>query len=389
MRMKKILISLIIVFALQQFPLTAQNNPGFMVGPIIGPMSAGVDSFFVYLTGATNPPTNLSDLMVTANHPNIGNVKSKIVGGGSSICVTFDIVPRLIGTKKVIDSYQTNLTVNVFNMRNTSALNVNLPFLSPFSVYTYFQTVVCDNYTVIGHVNYDTIAIYGGNAPYSVDTTVNVVNENQRVAIPMLSYGDTKTIYVQPNGDPFWYASTINASHFLFDVQGSIITATPPQLCNGSIYQYINPYYANDTDRYAYQWFDANMKTIILNSDIGKNLCPGTYILRKTSKQYGCYVDVSNTVPDLTTGLQSIAKEGHNITLSPNPVIDILHINIQPALPEQLSIVLYNALGQVVAQVIENDKKFSLDMTGLNGGLYFYSIYYGNEILKSGKLIKH
>jgi hypothetical protein len=74
------------------------------------------------------------------------------------------------------------------------------------------------------------------------------------------------------------------------------------------------------------------------------------------------------------------------IRLSPNPASDQVTVAMHGAIPEA-QIIVYNVLGKkVLEQQISNGS--ILSVTGLDEGIYFYSILKNNQILEQGKLQK-
>ncbi len=75
------------------------------------------------------------------------------------------------------------------------------------------------------------------------------------------------------------------------------------------------------------------------------------------------------------TGVNDKPKEQDGISVSPNPVTDILHIKLSSSLP--LSMVLettvYNILGETVMIKEINREIIDIDVSGFTPGLYFYS----------------
>ena len=73
----------------------------------------------------------------------------------------------------------------------------------------------------------------------------------------------------------------------------------------------------------------------------------------------------------------------------PNPVKDLCTIKLEGISAEGISVHIYNLLGQDIMKV-ENisDKTVNLDFTGLEDGLYFYSIENRNHVLMTSKFVK-
>ncbi len=76
------------------------------------------------------------------------------------------------------------------------------------------------------------------------------------------------------------------------------------------------------------------------------------------------------------------------ISVFPNPCIDYVNIVVDDYLPKDAKVLLYNSVGQLLKyQPVTSDWN-TLKMDGLSPGLYFYKIWEGEALLKSGKLVK-
>lgn len=82
-----------------------------------------------------------------------------------------------------------------------------------------------------------------------------------------------------------------------------------------------------------------------------------------------------------------------NMTVSnayPNPASDILNLDFDfPVEVESASVRIVNVLGSVVAQQDINtmDNKIGLDISNLNDGIYFYSLFINDEVYRTEKII--
>ncbi len=76
-----------------------------------------------------------------------------------------------------------------------------------------------------------------------------------------------------------------------------------------------------------------------------------------------------------------------DVKIYPNPVKDILKINLGEEAVQNTEIIIYNVLGSVVYRKQLEQGETSIDLKGLSSGIYTYKIFNGNKN-KSGKLIK-
>jgi subtilisin family serine protease len=95
-------------------------------------------------------------------------------------------------------------------------------------------------------------------------------------------------------------------------------------------------------------------------------------------------------IPDFNLALNNaLSLENFSPTdfiLNPNPTNGILKINF-PAKIKNANITFYNSIGQMVVQKSISKELFTLDLTNLSAGIYFYSIQ-SNTINQNGKIIK-
>ena len=76
------------------------------------------------------------------------------------------------------------------------------------------------------------------------------------------------------------------------------------------------------------------------------------------------------------------------VSVSPNPAMDRISISIHRPLQSHSTWFLYDQLGRVVRQIeIEpNLDKYSVEITGLSPGIYFYAVLTGSKVMQQGKL---
>jgi hypothetical protein len=104
------------------------------------------------------------------------------------------------------------------------------------------------------------------------------------------------------------------------------------------------------------------------------------------------YAD-NNTASNWTLGTQKVsgidAKTSKQfITVYPNPSSNNLHIDWNYASMPFLECTIYNSVGQSVGTYLLNDAKSQIDISLLEGGVYFYTITQGDNVVKKDRLIK-
>jgi hypothetical protein len=94
-----------------------------------------------------------------------------------------------------------------------------------------------------------------------------------------------------------------------------------------------------------------------------------------------------NWFPDyIPTGISDIVKG--NFLIYPNPVHDVLHVNLRPDQRVD-KVVLTNIVGQQVKTVVNrHNTQLSVPVNDLQSGIYFVSFYNNNRLTGVNKLIK-
>lgn len=107
------------------------------------------------------------------------------------------------------------------------------------------------------------------------------------------------------------------------------------------------------------------------------------------------YITIANydttiyfALPFDTTGINEVSGE-MSINLYPNPVKDILQISFENSISGFKMIEVISFSGQIIKSFKTSDQLFSIDMTGINKGLYFIRIYDDNNIIKTFKIIRN
>ena len=85
---------------------------------------------------------------------------------------------------------------------------------------------------------------------------------------------------------------------------------------------------------------------------------------------------------------QTNEKEETKIRVFPNPVKDVLFIEVQSEMSSYgATLEVYNAMGQIMLNKTLNNKMEFINLESLTTGLYIYSIKYENGHSEKGKFI--
>ena len=92
------------------------------------------------------------------------------------------------------------------------------------------------------------------------------------------------------------------------------------------------------------------------------------------------------TVPNL--GVPEIAMSDTNISLYPNPVTDVLNIQVKNGIPTSdiQSIAIYDVKGELVSKI--NNYKPTIDVKSLSKGTYFVKIQFPNYLVTKKVIVK-
>ena len=253
--------------------------------------------------------------------------------------------------------YSANFTIDngtaIFNISDSISELANAEvILNGNSHYTGY-----DGQVIIAGLN-------NGNYPYQVkkqgyfDATGNVQINNGHdiinVLMSELTYQNVE-FYVKDNSNnPINNATLVYDNNTLTtDSNGYVIT----QLVTGSTYSYIlsAPGFIPDSG----------------NITIGNNdtIIYFTLLVDDT--------DINEIYDDMS------------IKLYPNPVEDILQISFENYIRKFKMIEVISLSGQIIKSYKTSEQSFSIDMTGINKGLYFIRIYDDNNIKKTFKIIRN
>jgi hypothetical protein len=87
---------------------------------------------------------------------------------------------------------------------------------------------------------------------------------------------------------------------------------------------------------------------------------------------------------NLTTGISTIEIAEQIISVTPNPVSDVFHINVSELRDEVMNIHIYDITGKIVKSIPASGQSlYTLSRTGMNSGTYIVKV-----ILKNGTVNK-
>ncbi len=122
-----------------------------------------------------------------------------------------------------------------------------------------------------------------------------------------------------------------------------------------------------------YQYFDISQKFPVLTHNIQT-------VKTNTSSNTAITVDINN---NLFAGINEYTNSVSNLNLYPNPSNGNLFVSLNNENSENVSVEISNCIGQVVKKVsLENTKGVmtnSIDLNGLNNGIYFVKTIVGNK----------
>jgi hypothetical protein len=106
------------------------------------------------------------------------------------------------------------------------------------------------------------------------------------------------------------------------------------------------------------------------------------YVINNLSSSIIDSVDINI---NCTVGISD--NQSDNITEYPNPVTDVLNINVPNPLSSEMDFVLYRITGQEVykSALIQGENRINIEK--LSAGIYFYTISSSLDVIKTKKLI--
>ncbi len=137
-----------------------------------------------------------------------------------------------------------------------------------------------------------------------------------------------------------------------------------------------------------YQWLDCNNNYSLILGSTSQNFIAtanGDYSVEVT--QIPC-IDTSICISISTVNITENILI-NKISVSPNPVTNQINIKFEKQLDRKHEIAIFNIFGQqLIYKQIDGNTKYSLDVSTLKSGMYFYSIISDGQVLKSDKFIK-
>lgn len=111
------------------------------------------------------------------------------------------------------------------------------------------------------------------------------------------------------------------------------------------------------------------------------------------------FFDVNNTNDSVqvvvqylagTVGVNQMTAENTEVSIYPNPVSDVLNINIDAEFNEAVTCELLSITGSTVKKNVSQQSNVKFDVTDLSEGLYLYRVSSEKNIIKTGRVvIKH
>lgn len=96
------------------------------------------------------------------------------------------------------------------------------------------------------------------------------------------------------------------------------------------------------------------------------------------------YIDDITLIDQSTVGVNELSN-GASVNVYPNPVNDVLNIDIKNFNKENLSIKIVDVIGK---EVLKSDYKNQIDISELQKGIYFVSIQQNDKTLVTKKVVK-
>ncbi|MBC8319962.1 MAG: T9SS type A sorting domain-containing protein [Bacteroidetes bacterium] len=133
------------------------------------------------------------------------------------------------------------------------------------------------------------------------------------------------------------------------------------------------------------EWFSAHYE---IHDAVGISLVEYKFYNMDNPDEYVTIVAKFDTSPD---GIEeTILNNTYVSEIYPNPAINTVNIDYDlPREVEKASVKIINLLGSVVKEqeVDTRNSKMRMDVSDLNGGIYFYSLFINGEIYSTKKLI--
>ncbi len=148
----------------------------------------------------------------------------------------------------------------------------------------------------------------------------------------------------------------------------------------------IYAYVTGNVTGYTYSWTAPSGAVVsALNTPTITTNMAGNYNITVTSPA-GCSTSTIITVANCA-GLKQNTADKANIDIFPNPNNGVFTINYSD-LKEKAMLEIYSALGTLVKKQIIISEKTAINMQNEGNGLYFITIYDGERVIKTAKIVK-
>lgn len=360
-----------------QFPVSYYWSNGSTDSTLTG---LGVGNYYLTITDAGG--CILKDTVSILQSQLIGNVLTTNVScnginlGSANVNINIGTPPYTYNWSNGTSAPSANnLTPGNYSVTVTDSSNCSatLPFsISKDSLVTFYQKF---NPNCNG-INNGMISVYatGGTSPYSISWS---------------------------NGQNYWNLYGLGSGNYIYQVTDAAgcesVDTVVIQAPTNSITLYISTFPDNPatpiadggatvsatggTPPYTIQWNDPFMQT----TPTVNNLAPGTYTVT-VRDQLGC---IAQSILQIwVIGIkENLSIE--SISLRPNPAKDELNLNYELKEAPDLRFEIRDISGRIIKTIqldpLENVK--IIQVSDLSPGLYFYSIFTGQEVLVTNKLI--
>ena len=111
---------------------------------------------------------------------------------------------------------------------------------------------------------------------------------------------------------------------------------------------------------------------------------PATFSLSSGGNSNTCVVKIGAALP---TGINSNTNSTDLISAYPNPFTDKIVFDLQENKGNEIHLIIYNSIGQVVRSEKTNSNKIIIERENLTNGFYIYQLSSENKVIVSGKIM--
>lgn len=103
----------------------------------------------------------------------------------------------------------------------------------------------------------------------------------------------------------------------------------------------------------------------------------------------GCVVEGAafHVVIVLPVGLEKYEKQQSMIKTVPNPVNELLNVQISPSITGEFIMQLFLGNGKLIKQIVFHENEFTLDMSHFPSGIYLYKIHNNKGFSEQGRIL--